>query len=254
MIAMDIDGRRVVTEEGRTLLDAAREAGIDIPTLCHHEALEPFGGCRLCVVEAAPADSRGPAELVISCLAPARDGLVVRTASERVKEARRTVLDLLLARCPTSDVIRRLAAEHGVPRTSFPESTDGSKCILCMLCERVCAKIGAHAIGGAGKSRGKRIAAPFDLAAEDCIGCLACARICPTGHIGYEETDDERKIWGRTFRMVKCEVTGRPLMTEEQRSFEAKRAGLPEDWFTKCPESKRRETAETIAKAFEEVR
>jgi NADH dehydrogenase/NADH:ubiquinone oxidoreductase subunit G len=251
MVHLEIDGQSVTANPGATVLSAARAAGIPIPTLCHHEALEPWGGCRLCVVETG-AD--GAKALEASCCLPATEGLVVSTRSEAVLAARRTVLDLLLARCPGSDVIRRLALEHGVKRTSHAESDLDTTCILCSLCVRVCEKIGANAIGTAGRGRTKRIAPPFDLEAADCIGCLSCVRVCPTDAIPWEETEEVRKIWGRTFRMVKCEVTGKPLMTEEQVAFEAKRAGLDEDYFTMSPEAKKRKTAETIAAAFRETR
>jgi NADH dehydrogenase/NADH:ubiquinone oxidoreductase subunit G len=226
MIELFVDGRRVKAEEGETLLVAARRAGIEVPTLCYHDALEAWGGCRLCVVEITHADWGGWKGLVTACLYPVSQGLEVdtgvETGNERVFAARKNVLDLLLARCPASDVIREMAREYGVEKTSYTESDLDTTCILCTLCVRVCEEIGACAISTSGRGHEKRIAPPFDIAAEACIGCFSCVHICPTDAIEFEETDVLRKIWGREFRMVHCEDCGRPLMTEEHREYEAK--------------------------------
>ena len=96
-ILLEIDGKKVEAKQGMTVLEAAQGAGIYIPTLCHHEKLEPFGGCRLCIVE---ADDRGQTKLVVSCVYPAEEKLVVRTRSEKVDRIRKTILELLLAHAP----------------------------------------------------------------------------------------------------------------------------------------------------------
>lgn len=250
MVHLKIDGRPVEAPDGATVLEAAKAAGIPIPTLCFHDALEAYGGCRLCMVEIGHPNWRGWKGLVTSCLYPVEDGLEVDTGNERVRESRKTVLDLLLARCPDSPEVREMAAEYGVLKSSFPDSGLDTTCVLCTLCVRVCEKIGASAIGTAGRGQPKRIAPPFDLPAEQCIGCFSCVRICPTDAIEYEETPTTRKIWGREFEVVACEGCGQPLMTVEERAHEAERSGLPEDFFTKCPACKKRETAETIGRTF----
>lgn len=255
MIHLEIDGRAIRAEEGATLLDVARGAGIEIPTLCHHEALEDWGGCRLCMVEISHPDWDGWTDVVTSCLYPAKDGLVVRTGSGAVVDVRRAVLDLLLARCPEADEIRRLAGEYGVSETSFVEpDLENKRCILCTLCVRVCAEIGASAIGTAGRGQAKRIAPPFDQPAERCVGCLSCVRICPTDAIDYEDAGNVRKIWGRTFDLVPCEDCGTPLMTEEHIALDMEKSGLPRDYFTRCPACKRKSTAEKIRATFTDLR
>ena len=97
MIELSIDGKRVTAEEGATVLEAARAAGIGIPTLCYHPGLPSDGNCRLCLVE---IERKGKRELVISCMYGARDGLVVHTRSSRIWKARSFVLKMLLERTP----------------------------------------------------------------------------------------------------------------------------------------------------------
>jgi len=250
-INLEINGRAYQSREGKTILEAAREAGIQIPTLCHSDALEDVGACRLCVVEITHDDWKGWKGLVTACLYPVEEGLEVTTDNAEVQRARKTVLDLLLARCPTSDVIRRLAAEYGVTQTSYKPSDLKTTCILCGLCVRVCEAKGASAIGTAGRGIQKRIAIPFKQPPPDCIGCASCAHICPTNTIKFEDKDGVRKIWGHTFEMVRCTACGQPIMPEVQMEFEAKRSGLSPEYFTICPDCSQAKTVETLGKAFD---
>ncbi|MCK4648029.1 (2Fe-2S)-binding protein, partial [bacterium] len=111
MVKLTIDNRKIEVEEGTTLLEAAQKLGIEIPTLCHHQALKPYGACRVCLVEVIKGSRPG---LVASCTYPAEEGLIAKTDTERVKRARRLSIELLLARCPTSEKVRELALELGV--------------------------------------------------------------------------------------------------------------------------------------------
>ncbi len=249
-VNLEINGRFFQAREGMTVLEAARREGIAVPTLCHHDALEPFGACRLCLVEITHPDWRGWKGLVASCLYPVEAGLQVTTDSEAVQRARKTVLDLLLARCPDSRAIRKLAAEYGVTATSFRKSEVKTTCILCGLCVRVCAVKGLSAIGTAGRGIGKNISIPFKQPPPDCIGCASCAHICPTDTIRYEDNKDVRKIWGHSFDMVKCLSCGRPIMPGAQLEFEVKKSGLDPDYFKTCPECSSQETLETIKSSF----
>ncbi|MFZ0050195.1 MAG: 2Fe-2S iron-sulfur cluster-binding protein, partial [Desulfobaccales bacterium] len=115
-VRLIIDGIAVKSQPGLSLLLAARAHGIDIPTLCHHDDLKPEGHCRLCLVEIGPPDHT---RLVNSCTYPVEPGLIVQTASEKVLEARRMVLELLLAQAPAAELIQKMAAEHGVYETRF---------------------------------------------------------------------------------------------------------------------------------------
>jgi bidirectional [NiFe] hydrogenase diaphorase subunit len=250
MMRLQINGQSYEAEPGRTILDVARREGIRIPTLCHHQGLEPWGGCRLCMVEITHADWKGWKGLVTACLYPVEEGLEVVTDNEAVHAARRVILDLLLARCPEAELIRKLAAEYGVIKSSYRLNEEKTDCIMCTLCVRACAAVGANAISTGSRGAGKYIAVPFHSPPPDCIGCLSCAHICPTGCIEFEETAFTRKIWDREFRLIKCSDCGGPVMTEEQRAFEIKKTGLPEDNLNLCPECKKQKIVDTITATF----
>jgi bidirectional [NiFe] hydrogenase diaphorase subunit len=245
MVNLTIDGMPVKAAPGGSLLAAARAAGVEIPTLCHHEALEPYGGCRLCIVDVTREGWGGWAKMVVSCQYPVEEGLVVMTASDRVVETRRVVLDLLLARCPETPLIQRLAREYGVERTSFAPNPKPTDCILCALCTRVCDHIGASAIATVDRGIGREVAPPFREPPAACIGCLACAEVCPTGFITYETSDASRTIWGKSFSMLRCPACGRSHVTVEEADHMAKRSGLPRAYFETCDACKRRATAAT---------
>ncbi len=250
-INIEIDGRFFQARPEMTILEVARREGIPIPTLCHHDALEPVGACRLCLVEISHPNWKGWKGLVTACLYPVEEGLRVSTGNEEVRKARRTVLDLLLARCPTSAVIRKLAAEHGVTATSYKENEVETTCILCGLCVRVCAEKGCNAIGTSGRGIEKAISIPFKQPPPDCIGCASCAHICPTDTIRYRDEDGVRKIWGHSFPMVKCTSCGQPIMPEKQLEFEVAKSGLSAEYFQTCPACSRKKTVTTIRTAFD---
>ncbi|RLC73362.1 MAG: hypothetical protein DRI52_01975, partial [Chloroflexi bacterium] len=169
MITLTIDDQKVVAEEGMTILEAAREHGIYIPTLCYHEALKPYGACRLCIVEFA--DERRGARLVSSCSFPAQDGAVIRTNSPLVLEARRMIIELLLADCPDVKAVRELADELGVEKSQFEPEGEGNDCILCGLCVRACQEIvGVSAISLINRGIEKKVKPPFEIASSVCIG------------------------------------------------------------------------------------
>lgn len=215
MIDISIDGRGIAVKSGTTVLEAARQAGISIPTLCHHEGLPPDGNCRLCVVE---IDDRGRKKLVASCMYPIRSNISISTDSTRVIAARRFVIQLLLNRNPKAVEINRLAREYGVEREER-FAFDSDLCIRCNRCVRACEANGTNAIGMAGAGFPRHVAPPYDEPPADCIGCLACAEVCPTGKITYRDNGAERRIWERTFELAACERCGARYATTEQLRY-----------------------------------
>ena len=178
-IRLQIDGRDVAASEGMTVLEAAREAGIPIPTLCLHDELEPFGGCRLCIVE---VEVGGWSRLVVSCVYPAADDLIVRTRTGKIDRIRKTLLELLLAHAPDSPPLREMAAEYGAERDRFEKEV--SFCIHCGLCVRYCAEVKqAHAVGFIDRGIRKEISFLPEIAARECEACKECFPLCPTSYL-----------------------------------------------------------------------
>ncbi len=239
MITFKIDGREFKAEEGQTILQVARENGIDIPTLCHHEAIEPYGACRLCIVEISRG---GHSRIVTSCLYPVEEGLEVKTGSPRVISNRKMILELLLARCSKNKVIKELASQMSIEQPSFkPEYLEDNDCIVCGLCVRTCEQVvGVSAISLVNRGITKEPASPFLEPATDCIGCGSCYYICPTGAIKMEDRGDTRILynWKVEFKLKKCKVCGNYWAPEKQLEYIRKKWGLPEEFFDICPTCK----------------
>lgn len=175
-ILVIIDGREVEATEGMTILDAAKEIGIDIPTLCYYEKLAPYGGCRFCTVE---AEIRGRTKLVASCLYPVEKDLIVRTRSEKVDKIRKMILELLLAHAPVSRDLTALAAEYGADKDRFQK--ESSFCIHCGLCVRYCAEIKKkEAITFVDRGTSREISFIPEIASKECSNCKECFPLCPT--------------------------------------------------------------------------
>lgn len=245
MPTLRVDGVRVQVREGATVLEAARAAGAEVPTLCHHEGLEAWGGCRLCLVEITKESWAGPPKIVTSCNYPAEEALIVRTTGERVVATRRVVVDLLLARCPDTPLVRKLAREHGIEATSYEVNPEPTDCVLCGLCTRACDRMGVSAIASVSRGVNRAVAPPFDQPPPDCIGCLACAEICPTGHIAWSEADGRRTIWGRVFEMQRCEGCGSPHLTVPQAAWGREHGAAAQD-LRLCDACKRGRLARTF--------
>jgi len=175
MVTLTIDGIKVQAEEGTTLLEVAKFYGIDIPTLCHNDELTPYGACRLCTVE---VDDGRRTRLVASCLYPVKNGIKVKTHSERVIKGRKMILELLIAKCPNSKTLQDLASQMGLEKIRF--KMENKDCILCGLCVRMCTEqMGSGAIGFVGRGQKREVATPFHMASEICRNCGACMYICP---------------------------------------------------------------------------
>jgi len=189
VITLQIDGKEVKAREGMTILEAAKEAAIEIPTLCYHEKLKPYGACRICSVE---VERKGRVRVVASCGYPVEEGLVVRIRSPRIDRIRKVIIELV---APTvmidGDVageIKKLANEYGADIHRFESQfrATPTKCILCGQCVRYCDEVvGAHAIGFVGRGIDRRVVF-FPEKAKACITCEACIRLCPVSKIPAE--------------------------------------------------------------------
>ena len=191
MIELTINGKKGKFPEGKTLLECIESTGIKIPTLCYHKALAPHGACRLCLVEVS--QNSGGATIQTSCTYPAVNKLKVDTDTERVKKTRKVMIELLLARCPDSEAIKKIAEEHGVKETRFKKKNDD--CFLCGLCVRMCnERMGISAINFANRGSERKVSPPFDALSDVCQTCGACAFICPTERIKLEEISKNKAI------------------------------------------------------------
>ena len=210
MVKLTIDSVQFEAAEGTMVLDVANTHNIYIPTLCNHEAVSPYGACRLCTVEVSTKNGRK--RLVTPCLYPVEDGMVVVTNSEKVSAHRRTLMKLLMARCPESEVVKKLAQKLGVESTPFPLE-DHHNCILCALCTRVCTEVvGVSAISFVNRGVEREMGIPFFENTDACIACGSCAYVCPTAAIIMEDKGDTRLIhhpWNEMkFKMAKCKGCG----------------------------------------------
>jgi NADH dehydrogenase/NADH:ubiquinone oxidoreductase subunit G len=196
-ISFLMDGKEITTEEGKTLLDAARENGIDIPTICFHEATTANGLCRMCVVEV-----EGQRVLQPSCIVQAGNNMKVQTRSEKVIRARKTILEMLASTMDLSDApeILTMMDEYGASPERFPDAErrvseikddnpmyirDYSKCLLCWRCVQVCADDAqyTYAINFEGRGFETQISTFFDkpIPETTCVLCGQCVGVCPTG-------------------------------------------------------------------------
>ncbi len=201
-MVLTIDGIKCEFTQGQTVYEVAKENGVYIPVLCHHEQIKPVGACRVCVVEVEKARS-----LIASCAMPAEDGMIVYTNTERVLKARKLAVELLLTQghhncitCESSGncVLQDLVYSLGIdtPRFNEPEKLkeleqanemivrDMNKCVLCGLCVRACNEVQVNQVlDYAGRGPTASVGPAFGLTYEnsDCVFCGECVRICPVG-------------------------------------------------------------------------
>jgi len=190
VIELTINGKKNKFPEGKTLLECIESTGIKIPTLCYHRGLTPYGACRLCLVEIA---QNGRTTIQSSCTYPAIDKLVVNTDTEKVIKTRKVIIEVLLARCPDSKAIQKIAEEHGIKETRFKKKNED--CFLCGLCVRMCQeRMGVSAVNFVNRGSKREVSPPFDKTSDVCQTCGACAFICPTERIKLEEISKNKTV------------------------------------------------------------
>jgi heterodisulfide reductase subunit A len=190
MVKFTIDGQETEVEQGTTILEAAQKLGIEIPTLCHHKGLTPYGACRVCLVEII---ENGKTSLQASCIYKARDGLAIKTNTDRVAKTRKIIVELLLARCPDAKPVQELAEKLGVHKIRIAKKNED--CLLCGLCVRMCEeRMGRGAISFAHRGIRRKVEPAFDVQSDVCQTCGACYFVCPTKGIKFEEITKNRPI------------------------------------------------------------
>jgi heterodisulfide reductase subunit A len=184
MVNITIDGKPVEVPEDTTILKAAEQAGVWIPTMCHSDYFEPYGVCRLCSVEVV----RGKrSRIVTACNFPVRGGMSVHTDSAKVRWIRKLIMEMMLSRWPNVPVVREMGERLGIgtPRfVSLERDEAEDACILCGMCVNMCNEVvKAGVLGFAHTGIKREVVIPFNERTEQCIVCGACAHVCPTGHI-----------------------------------------------------------------------
>ena len=203
MVNLIIDGQGIQVEEGTTVLEAAKGIDIEIPALCHHPDLTPYGACRVCVVEVI---RNGRSAVTTSCDYPVEEGMEVKTNSPRALRTRKIMVDLLLSRCPNVRAVQKLAAQLGIEKPSFPTEHPEEDCILCGLCVRACDEIAEKdVLGVVERGPERKVTTAFDIPSKDCVDCNVCVPYCPTGAIAKVSgivVKGVGRIWVRLRQLV----------------------------------------------------
>ena len=228
MVSITINKKQYEVSEGKTILEACREIGIEIPTLCHDDRLEPHAACRLCIV-----DIEGRRNLMTACSTKVEQGMVIETHSEKVIKARRDILNLMISNHPLDCLtcsksgdcsLQKYCYEYGITEGSFKGekknypiddsnyfyTSDPNKCILCGKCVRVCSELqGVNAIGLSDRGFITKVTTPFDqgLINSKCVSCGNCVSVCPVGSL-EPKSKEKFRIWETRKVRTTCSYCG----------------------------------------------
>jgi bidirectional [NiFe] hydrogenase diaphorase subunit len=176
-VTIEIDGKKVETQEGANLLEVCRKAGADIPSLCYNEKLKPFGACRLCMVEVTKGKRT---RLVASCCYPVEAGIAVKTSNDKINNIRKTLIELMMPLAATGPV-DALAVKYGIKESRF--KSQQLDCVLCGLCVRYCNEVkGDNAVYFTGRGMNRKLAL-LPGQAWHCASCRKCWELCVGGWI-----------------------------------------------------------------------
>ncbi len=245
MVQITIDGKKIEVEAGTILINAIREAGVDVPTLCYHKAITPYGSCRVCSVEVKIGDRT---RVVTACNYPVRSELEVITDSERVVGLRKLLFELILARSPKVPLLAEMAAKYGAVQGRM--ELDDKPCILCGKCVQVCDQImDIAAIDFSGRGVEEVVGTPYGDSSDSCIGCGACDFVCPTHCIGLMDQGNKRilKKWHTEHEMILCKTCGKPVATVAQVDYMKQRFNFEESIYYTCTDCKRKHYATRVA-------
>ncbi|HEY41237.1 MAG TPA: 4Fe-4S dicluster domain-containing protein [Dehalococcoidia bacterium] len=174
-VNVNIDGANIRAVRGTSVLDAAIEYGICIPHLCHVPYLPDIGACRLCIVEHVV---NGRSNVTTSCTLNVEEGMVILTNTDKIRQLRRNLAELLVAQAPNSRAIQDIALRCGVKEVRYPFRNED--CVLCGRCVRVCTEVWrARAIGFVGRGKERHVDYPFGIRPEFCKQCGNCVQVCP---------------------------------------------------------------------------
>ncbi|MCM8807450.1 MAG: 4Fe-4S dicluster domain-containing protein [candidate division WOR-3 bacterium] len=232
-----IDGIKKIVPKRITILKIAQDVGIEIPTLCYHSAIEPYGACRLCIVE---IERNGRKRYVTSCNFPVEDEIKIETNNENVVKIRKLILELLIAKVGYKGKVKEYAEKYEVePRFGI----GNDDCILCGLCVNVCKEIiGVSAISFSQRGIERKVSSPFEKEPTNCIGCGACSFVCPVDAIKVEDIKNERiiKKINAKLELEKCKICQKPFIPKKLIEYIKNKLGANVllDIFLICNECK----------------